>query len=549
MKNLFKILFLLISYQVSGNEFSIIITEIMADPTPSRGLPEREFIELYNNSGNSVNLKGYVLKYGTFSVTLGSMEIRPGEYIILCRDNNVSFFEPYGKVLGLERFSLLNEGSLLQLISSSGQLLHEVNYSSDWYEKGRDQGYSLEMIDILAACKQEGNWTSSSDASGGTPGGPNASAAEVSDTEAPRLSNFSSDDYRIFSIVLTEEPLLQQDFLSVKGEVELAGYSVSGRVITLELVTALKEGESFSVILTGLSDCIGNSLQEPLEFVISNIRDASPGEVVLSEILFNPRGTGKDFVEIANISDNVLSLRNVKLARRNASGEIESVRALTSANLEIFPGQVICFTEDKESLLYIYPMGVADNIVQIPSLPSYTNEGGTVVLLGKDSVIFETFSYMESQHYWSVDDPDGISLERINLTAEADRADNWRSVSSLYGFASPGFRPAMEGDNDNFLKVDPVVFNPAAKGGLEQSTTIEIGSKDAGNLSVWVFDVNGTPVHQLISNQYISGNSRIQWSGNDTSGKLMPVGYYLVYAELTTSEDTRRGMVKVLLVP
>ncbi|HAN78687.1 MAG TPA: hypothetical protein DCQ31_13460, partial [Bacteroidales bacterium] len=40
----------------------LLITEILADPLPSVGLPEFEYIEIYNNLPHSVNLSAYQLK-------------------------------------------------------------------------------------------------------------------------------------------------------------------------------------------------------------------------------------------------------------------------------------------------------------------------------------------------------------------------------------------------------------------------------------------------------------------------------------------------------
>jgi hypothetical protein len=45
--------------------FDLIITEIMADPDPSNGLPVTEFVEIYNRSQVPINLSGWILFDGS----------------------------------------------------------------------------------------------------------------------------------------------------------------------------------------------------------------------------------------------------------------------------------------------------------------------------------------------------------------------------------------------------------------------------------------------------------------------------------------------------
>ena len=59
MKKIIVVILSFFSLNSNSQNFSLIITEIFADPTPSKGLPEKEFIELYNPSSKLINLKGF----------------------------------------------------------------------------------------------------------------------------------------------------------------------------------------------------------------------------------------------------------------------------------------------------------------------------------------------------------------------------------------------------------------------------------------------------------------------------------------------------------
>ncbi|MEO0473763.1 MAG: lamin tail domain-containing protein [Bacteroidota bacterium] len=76
----------------------IVITEFMADPTPRLGLPEAEFIELYNRSDDVIDLNGYQLSDGNAEASLDNALLFPGEYGIVCSINDSAAFVPFGKI-------------------------------------------------------------------------------------------------------------------------------------------------------------------------------------------------------------------------------------------------------------------------------------------------------------------------------------------------------------------------------------------------------------------------------------------------------------------
>ena len=319
-RRLLIVLIYLIHFYGFGQQpdFSILITEIMADPTPGHGLPEKEYLELFNPSSRAIDLKGYTLDYAQSSVVFPGIILQPDDYLIVCRENNVSFFEPYGRVIGLEKFSLLNGGTTLALSDPSGQLAFQVSFSSDWYAKGRDQGYSLEMIDISAACKTVGNWTSSGDETGGTPGRVNASASEIEDVDPPYYKNFETDDQHTFIFTFSEELSATGEY--VKSSAPIESILISSNTLAVKLQKPLSEGSSATFIFDHLSDCLGNALNEAISLTITNAHKARKGEIVLSEILFNPVPGAEDFFEVVNLTDQLLDISHLRVARFNTSG-------------------------------------------------------------------------------------------------------------------------------------------------------------------------------------------------------------------------------------
>lgn len=530
---------------------SVLITEIFADPTPSRGLPEKEYIELYNNSGSSIELKGFELHYNTSKVTFPDYELKPGGYVIVTRFNNAELFKPFGEVIPLSQFSLLNSGTTLSLYNPEGQLVFEVTYSKEWYSPGRDQGYSLEMIDLNYACKEDENWTSSLSELGATPGQPNAASNTITDTEPPKLLNLSSDDNRIFHLVFSENINETAAEITVSLEpkdIDIVRLTVmEGNVLAVELETEISHGHSYLLVINGIADCIGNS-SEIIEVELSNIKKAGPGDLLLSEVLFNPRTDGYDFVEIVNISDQRLSLKEVGFSKRNNLGEVEEPDYINGSVI-IEPGQYLCFTENKEAQRLNYPRAVETNIVEIPNLPSYTNEAGEVILMDSDGQIFDSFNYSEDMHHVSIDDPDGVSLERILSSDSGSEKGEWRSASASENFATPGYAPVMINDDfsGNFrLTLTPESFTPD-NDGIDEETEILIQAQDSGLLDLSIFDINGVLVSTIASNQYTNRRFRTTWNGMNSLGGRLSTGYYIVVAQYVTEGEVLLAKSKILL--
>lgn len=72
-------------------QYDIVISEILADPSPQVGLPNHEWLELKNTSFSSINLKGW--KISDLSGKSGPMPdfiLQPGSFVIVCAASALS---------------------------------------------------------------------------------------------------------------------------------------------------------------------------------------------------------------------------------------------------------------------------------------------------------------------------------------------------------------------------------------------------------------------------------------------------------------------------
>ena len=106
----------------------ILINEIMANPIPSNGLPEVEYLELYNRSAFPIRLNKWSLEIGKHVQSLPDSTINAHEYHIITAESNILKFKPYGKLLAVKSLSLTNNGTLIVLKNQLNQVIHAVSH-------------------------------------------------------------------------------------------------------------------------------------------------------------------------------------------------------------------------------------------------------------------------------------------------------------------------------------------------------------------------------------------------------------------------------------
>lgn len=151
----------------------ILINEIMADPKGAKGLPETEYVELYNISEEDIELDGWSFQYGDNKpVELDDYIFPADSYLILYRAGREITTDESAGIMPLDKFpsQLANAGKSLFLYDADSNLVDEITY-----EKAK-AGIAWE--------RSEEGWHLSTDAKGGTPGCANSSPGGE-DTENP----------------------------------------------------------------------------------------------------------------------------------------------------------------------------------------------------------------------------------------------------------------------------------------------------------------------------------------------------------------------------
>jgi hypothetical protein len=536
---------------VPPNNKDIIVTEIFPDPSPQVGLPTQEYIEIYNRSTNPFDLSGWKFSDGTSTATFGSQIIMPQQYWILCASSNTSLFAKYGNVLGASNFPTLNNGGdALTLRDTDGKTVDSVSYNLEWYHDVDKQegGWSVEIIDVNNVCGEEENWAASEDPSGGTPGKQNSVFANKPDLAGPRL--LSATATSPVSLNLTFDEKLEKDISTVQFSISpsiaiskkyFSDQSLRG--ITVELSDALVLRELYTIEVSNLTDCAGNFIQpdfSQLSFAIPEAADSL--DIVVNEILFNPRSGGVDFVEVYNNSPKFINLKNWKLSNYD-SGLVKKALLISTTDLILRPSSYLVFTSDPSTLLSQY-LQTSQNSLLKTDLPSLPDDAGSIGIVNDQGQVIDQFTYSEKMHTPLLKDRQGVSLERISFFELTNDANNWKSANASSGYATPGYsnsnsRPEST-VNENAIKIDPEVFSPSVPG--QDFSRINYKFDQSGMAAnVKIFDSQGRLIKTLVNNETLAYEGFFRWDGDRDDGSRARVGYYVVWFEVF---DTT-GAVKV----
>ncbi|MBP6977009.1 MAG: lamin tail domain-containing protein [Bacteroidales bacterium] len=528
--------------------FDILINEIMADPDPSSSLPPVEYIELYNACQWPVNLEGWSVCIADKPKVFPQINLTSGGYLLVTRDQELNAFGFLVPLLS-SSYALSNEGTSLALTNSSGQLIHAVKYTVDWCRDDwkKEGGWSLELIDPLNPCGEEGNWSVCTDPMGGTPGRMNSVTDKNRDTLSPRLSGIgieSNEKIRIWfsekvdSIVLLNPMNYRLDPVGIPP---LSTCSAGDyyRSVRVRFTMPLQEQVTYQLVVTDtIMDCAGNCLPPGATMPLGIPSIAGNMDMVINEILLNPKEDGAEFIEIYNRSDRFFDLSDLVIARLDTVSQLLTyVQTIREESYLLAPGHYQVLTPDPGAVCRQYHCSDPDAFIEMTTWPSFSQVASVIVLANKhDELIIDQVQYNESLHFDLFSNLDGVSLERIHFNRSSDDPTNWHSASRSSGFATPGYQNSQFMDNitasDQWLTVEPELFTPD-NDGVDDLLAVFCSAVEPGFVAnVQVFDAEGMRIRNLADNALMGMNNAFTWDGKDDSGVRMRSGIYVIYARI-----------------
>lgn len=245
----------------------VIISEFFPDPTPVLGLPDEEFVEIYNRSDKFIDLNDWEISDNTSSTgILPAYILYPGEYLILAPSSAEEKYAAFGEVLIPSSWRALNNGGDSVTISNAkGVKIDRLGYNLSWYqdEEKSEGGYSLEIINPDLACFDQQNWKASEATQGGSPGSQNS----VLDLE------FTGNAPEILSVIATSSTQLELQFnksmnsnslldaeynLTPGNDISEVLVEEADNLVKLNLASELVNQINYELNISEVEDCHGN---------------------------------------------------------------------------------------------------------------------------------------------------------------------------------------------------------------------------------------------------------------------------------------------------
>ncbi len=540
--------------------YDVVINEVFASPTPAAGLPEAEFLELYNRSGHDIYAHQWQITVGNSTRVMPFFVFPAQAYVIVSRLGNGSLLSPYGQVVEVENFPLLPGSGSVSLFRNTGEFITSTHWSSDGFTSAfkANGGYSLERIDENNPDESASNWHETEAVTGGTPGKRNSVYRPNPDQTAPDLLRafplndslirvtFSEPmDWTTFSLEafeVTKEPDLFKTLIFTAPHLNY---------VDAVLNKSLQLGVEYQLNLhQTLSDLSGNNLYlNSARFALA--LKALPNDVVINEVLYNPLSGGTDFVELYNRSSNVVNLKQFYLASRDDGNNLRQLSLITDDGMLIFPDDYVLLSVNNDKVLNYYYTQNRQGFYQMNALPSYPNDAGVVVLLDTTGLLIDEFAYTDKMQFGLLASTKGVSLERIDPNRSASDRTNWHSAAENVGWATPAYRNSVFSQTPPYkdeIMVEPEAFSPDNDGHNDVLNLHYAFDKPGFTAHVTIFDGAGRSVRRLVKSELLSQSGIISWDGLTDDRHKAPVGIYIIYIEVFDLEGTIHQFRKVCVV-
>lgn len=531
--------------------FDILINEIMADPSPSAGLPEFEWIELLNRSAKNIDLQQVTFSAGGAPVGFPKYILRPDSLVWVGNDAaGAAFFLIKNKISVPSFPSISNSADELTLADVDGETIDFVPFDLSFYKNDakKDGGWSLERINPNRPCAANAeNWAACKNLPGGSPGLLNSHFFDEKDSAGAELIGVFPKSATLLRVQISEGLAAgaTADFSNFKIEPALPILSVEPAAagspfLLVSLGQPMQPSQIyFFKIAENAVDCSGNFFSNKNELPFALPEPPEANDLIINELLFNPLSGGADFLEIFNRSKKVIDLSGLFVA--NISGAGAEVKKCAVERL-IFPGEFAVLTTDTADVLANFFVKKTAWLHQ-NALPGFADDNGNVRIYREngpsDIVVLDDFDYSKDLHHALLTDleKENRSLERLDASVATTDPANWMTAAASNLTAGHGTPTTQNSQSQSaqFFDNEWVTLSSGRVSpdgdGYEDFILIDLNLPSAGfSGHIDIYSEDGRRV-KTISGQQISGvNPRFRWDGDFDDGGAAPVGIYILQA-------------------
>lgn len=528
--------------------YDVVINEIMADPDPIySSLPNYEYVELFNRTPHSINLNGWKFTAGTNTKTLPDVTINANGYIVLASTSAAPNYPASYNVVGVTSFpALTNSGQTLVLKTPQNNVISTVTYSDTWYSDNtkKEGGWSLEQIDPSNPCAGAENWRASVSTDAGTPGSLNSVNAANPDNAAPRVK-------RVAVVAVDTIQVYFNESIDSATLIDLTSYVIDNGIgtptyakpiapefksVRLSLPVPLQNDVIYTITVSNtINDCVGNALGTYNSARFAIPKTAQYNDIVINEILADPKTGGYDFVEIYNRSNKVIDLRSLTLSQYDTINNVlSSVKTISAEGYLIFPSEYLVLTANSAAVKSQYYTTNPDAFLDLPSMITMNISGGTVCIARQDTLI-DLLKYYQNMHFALIQNTKGVTLERIDFNRTTQDRTNWHSAAEAVGYGTPGYKNSQyndAGETDDAIEITPQLFSPD-EDGYNDIVNINYHFDTPGFVAnVLIYDSKGRMIKNLIRNELLGTRGTFSWDGVTDDRDKARIGIYIIFVEV-----------------
>ncbi len=550
---------------VENQVYDVVINEIMTDQNPaSPQLPVADYIELYNRKSFPINLNNWKIKLKDDAsfLTIGNIILMPDSFLVLTSSADVAALSAYAvNIYGFPSFVINNE-TAITLADANGKTIHRINYNKSWYNDASKQegGWSLEQIDPNNPCGDAYNWRASIDVKGGSPGKKNSVYTPNPDLISPFIIKVCVlDKYSVkvsFNEKMKEKNLLNFQAYQISNNLNISNIIIPDielNSVILQFNDSIQNQLVYTLtVKDSISDCAGNIVEANSSYKFAFPSKPEINNVIINEILFNPKDDGVDFVEIYNRSDKNIDLTKLYVAGYDLnSNRLKSMYPLSMDCGTLFSKDYLVLTTNPEKVKQQYYSENPLKFNKMTSMPSFNNDMGIVVISMIDSVIIDRFDYNESMHFPLLSTVEGVSLERISSEKQAQDKQNWHSSAQSIGYATPTYQNSQYSDFlylEDPITISPEIFSPD-NDGYNDVLSINYQFSTSGYVAnVQIFDSKGKLMKTLVRNELLGTKGNFIWDGIDESNQKAIIGIYIVYIEVFDMNGNTKSYKKTAVL-
>lgn len=545
---------------IKNTSISLIINEIMHTP----GTGQAEWIELFNTTDSTINLKNWHLSDNSKTILISGLnyQLGPKDYLVLTK--KTSFYNIFPEinqslVLVLNELPLLDNQDSLVIYDQLFDVIDHVSYQSSW---GNQTGTSIERIYPRDIRNDESNWDLCIDPKGGTPGKLN------SITPANQMN-----DIELLKLFITNDSLQLRDTLEIELKLFNRGlkpidyfainiYDEMNRNGTYdEMIDDLLEKRIFQNINFQVNDTIyiqfeladlspgvhhltvlaelkndGNSRNNQLSAQI--VIGGFPQILIFNEIMYSPSPNSSEYIEVYNHFDRSVNLESWKISRRESE-------FLIIEEPYYLAGNDYVVIADDTSICNTFVNINCEEVIFPKKWQTLKNDGDSIIIIDPLGNVTDSLRYFSD---WG--GAKGISMERINPLINSNDEFNWGSSRSIYG-GTPTTKNSIFTDilpSRSSLFVSPNPFSPDGDGFEDFAIiTFEMPITEV-LLNIRIFDIHGRLIRFLVNNMSVSSSDHFIWDGKNDQGDKVRIGVYIIFLEAINDRTGYIGKIKKTVV-